>query len=601
MNQINPKFKIAILPFDNISQEDKYNYLGDGLTEEIINALSQIPGFGVMSRTSSILLKEKSISLQEMADQYKVDIVVEGSIRVALPKIRISCRLVNVKEDHQVWSSSWDRQMHDIFQLQDEMSLLIADSVREQLGHVEYEDHLTSGGSNHVDVFQLHLKARHLFNKWNPEDIKTSIDLYNRVLELDPNNAEAYVGLADAYGFMATTEFMPREEAWQQAAYFTQRALQLNDRLPGVHYQLANLSFFVECDYAAAFEHTQKAIELKPSYPEAQQFMAFLYIIKGDLVKGGEHLKFALSIDPFNLETKFYNAYYTYRDHRYEEALKRFDELLDINDKNIPALVVKSYILLKLKRTQELLNIWQSLPQDVIIPHEFLGIKTLAFILDNEPNQYLPLISELETISKEPMAFQAHTYLLLSYSLLGRYDDAFEWIEKMLTHKSSILLLSFTDPLNDGLTTDSRYEKVHHRLYALDSVRVSETDAKSNMSDAMCKDLSKRIQAYMDSEKPYLNPALSLRNLAEQLEIGPNQLSYVINAGLGANFNEFVNSYRVAYFKKIATDPTNAHISMVGLAYESGFNSKTVFNTFFKKKEGLTPGQFIKQHKTKSE
>ena len=151
-----------------------------------------------------------------------------------------------------------------------------------------------------IDAYTYSLKARYHFNMWNPEDIRLAIELYEKVITIDPNHIESYVGLADAYGFMATTQFMPLEEAWSKAAAYTHKAFHINPENAGVHYQLANLAFFTDCDFAEAARHTLKSLEFKPNYPEAQQFMSFLYMISGDMDKARNHLEVALAIDPLN-------------------------------------------------------------------------------------------------------------------------------------------------------------------------------------------------------------------------------------------------------------------------------------------------------------
>jgi AraC-like DNA-binding protein len=114
------------------------------------------------------------------------------------------------------------------------------------------------------------------------------------------------------------------------------------------------------------------------------------------------------------------------------------------------------------------------------------------------------------------------------------------------------------------------------------------------LDEATSEEYRQRLLQFMEEEEPYLNPGLSLRSLAEQIEFHPNKLSWLLNESLGKNYNTFINEYRVAHFKKLALDPANAHISLLGLAYESGFNSKTVFNTYFKKETGMTPRAFLK-------
>jgi AraC-like DNA-binding protein len=240
------------------------------------------------------------------------------------------------------------------------------------------------------------------------------------------------------------------------------------------------------------------------------------------------------------------------------------------------------------------LKLFESLPSDVVIPDEKLGITCLAYIISGDARAENTLEMLIESAA-QPAAFQAHSYLFLAYAKLTRYDDAFELLEKSLSRRSPIFLISYSDPLACSLKKDSRYLRYHHRLYPAISDESEKDENKQMLLDEpVAQSYTEKLLAFVDQESPYLNPELSLRSLAALIDIHPNQLSWLLNSQLQKNFNEFINHYRVAHFKMLATDPSNQHISLMGLAYESGFNSKTVFNTFFKKETGMTPSAFVK-------
>lgn len=588
---------IAVLPFVNMSADPENEYFSDGITEEIISALARIKNLKVISRTSSFYFKNKNIPVKEIAHQLGVGIVLEGSVRMASKKVRITAQLIQAEEDFHFWSESWDRNMEDIFEIQDEVSLLIADKLREHLGHFEIDEHLVKHQTDNLDAYQYSLKARYYFNKWNPGDVQKAIDLYHKAVALDARHVESHTGLADAYGFMATTEFMPRQEAWEKAADYTRKAYELDPQDASVHYQLANLAFFTACDFAKAAEHTFRSIELRASYPEARQFLAFLYMLSGNMKKADQHLQVALETDPFNQETLFYQAYYFYRNGAYHKALDQLDDCLEKNPKNIPALLVKCYCLITMGAYQNALEMVDAMPKDIAIPDEQLGIRCLAWILNGERDKAENALLQLQKEAQNPSSFQAHSYLFLAYANLGRYDEAFEWLEQSVANKSSIFLLSYSDPLVDGLTGDPRYRTYHRLLYPPIRAPKTQIGSKPELLDPETTQIfTTKLLEFMEKESPYLNPELTLRSLASQVALHPNQLSWLLNGQIGKNFSEFVNTYRLEYFKQLVKDPANSHISLIGLAYESGFNSKTVFNTFFRKEVGMTPTEFLKSN-----
>jgi AraC-like DNA-binding protein len=534
------------------------------------------------------------LPIGEIAAQLGVSVILEGSIRLAGNTVRITAQLIQAADDFHFWSATWDRQLDNIFAIQDEISLLIADKLREQFGHFDLQDHLVNKQTDNLDAYALSLKAKYHFNKWNPTDVGLAIELYEKALALDPRHTESCVGLADAYGFMATTQFLPGQEAWQKATDYTHRAYQLNPRNAGVHYQLANLAFFTEIDYPAAFRHTQESIKLKPNYPEARQFMAFLYMITGELEPAARHLQLAMDIDPLSQETLFYRAYYQHRAENFPLALEWARECLANNPKNIPAYIFQCFTLLKLGRYEEVLRSLDEMPEDIVIPGDRLGLRCLTAIMAGDEERQAPLLAELETEARRPDHFQAHAYLFMAYANLGWADKAFGWLEQILAWKSSVLLIHFTDPLLDPIKNDPRYRIYIKKLFPHPHTDDPPNQQSPLLDEATAEAYAQKLLAFVQEESPYLNPSLSLRSLAEQVQIHPNQLSWLLNQHLGQNFNEFINHYRVEYFKRLATDPANAHISLLGLAYESGFNSKTVFNTYFKKEVGMTPGAFVK-------
>ncbi len=584
---------IAVLPFVNLSSDAENEYFSDGITEEIINALAKIESLKVTSRTSSFFFKNKNIPIKEIGKELKVSIILEGSVRRAGNMVRITAQLIEAEQDFHFWSETWDRKLENIFEIQDEISLLIAEKLREQFGHFEIQEHLVKKQTDIFNAYDYFLKARYHHNKWNPDDMQIAISLYKQALDIDPKHAESYAGLADSYSFMGTTGFMPYEETWGETIRLNEKARLLNDQLPDVYYQLANIAFFIKCDYRESFSLVQKALELNPNYVEAQHYISYLYIIAGEKEKSLHHLEISMGIDPLSQATDFYKAYYHYMLEDFDEALVLLDKCLEANPKNIPAFTVKAYCLLKMQLLDEVLEFFNKIPPSVVVKGDELGIKTLVYAHKKDSTKAEKYFNELKEAAKHPEGFRANSYLFLYYASTSRFDEAFEWVEQAIANKWSLLMIHYIDPLANPIKQDPRYEKYHQILFGTE-IRKTQTSTKKELLDAQsAKNYAEKLLLFMDKHKPYLDPNLSLRALAGQIEIHPNQLSWLLNEHIGKSFSEFVNSYRVEEFKRNAKDPQKAHITLIGLAYESGFNSKTVFNTSFKNETGLTPKQYL--------
>jgi len=520
---------------------------------------------------------------------------LEGSIRLASKQMRITAQLIDVADDFHFWSETWDRELDNIFEIQDEISLIIADKLREHFGHLEIQEQLVEKQTDNIGAYEYSLKAKFLSNKWNPEDVKTAISLYEKALELDPNHHESHVGLADCYSFMGTTGFMPFEEAWGRTIKYTNQALELNSRSSGVHYQLSNQAFFIECDYGKSLREMKKAIELNPNNAEAQQFLSFLYIIAGEKEKSLDHLEIAHCLNPLSDETHFFRAYYHYMIEDYPRSLELLDICLSANDKNIPAHSIKPLCLLKLGRFDEVISYFDNIPADVVIEGEKTGSIGLAYSLKKDAVNASRYLEKLSAQAKEPNGYTADSYLFMMHAVNGDRDKAFEWVAQAIEKKSSLLLLRYTDPVVASIRNDPRYETLKLSIYRTDEFEEPIKPKTALLDRNTTTEYSSRLIEHISENKPYLNPDLSLRDLAKQIDIHPNHLSWVLNNSIGLNFNEFINQYRIEAFKSNAKAQENENITIEGLAYESGFNSKTVFNTYFKKETGLTPRQFLKQ------
>lgn len=588
---------IAVLPFANLSASKDNEYFCDGITEEIINALAKINTLKVTSRTSSFFFKNKNIPIRQIGQELGVSTILEGSIRLSRNTVRITAQLIQAEEDFHFWSETWDRNLENIFEIQDEVSLLIADKLREQFGHFEIQENLVKKQTDSIEAYEYSLKAKFLRNKWNPEDVKQAISLYEKALKLDPNHTESLLGLADCYSFIGTTGFIPFEEAWEKTIRFTNQALKLNDQLSGVHYQLSNQAFFMDGDFKKSLLQMKKAIQINPNNAEAQQFMSFLYIVSGDREKSREHLAIALSLNPLSEETRFFTAYYHYMIEDYEKSIELLNACLQVNTKNIPAHSVKSICLLQLGLYDEAITYFDSIPAEVVILGEKTGVIGLAYALKKDEEHSAIYLNKLREQAKGPDGFAADTYVFMMYVAMGENDRAFEWVTEAIKNKSSLLPLRYMDPLVGSLKKDARYLPLKNTIYSHDTI-VEITNLKNALLDDQT--VSKYTKSLLDhilKNTPYLNPDLSLRDLATQIEVHPNHLSWLLNNAIGKNFNEFINQYRVEAFKTKAKEPINKNVTIEGIAYEAGFNSKTVFNTYFKKATGITPKQFLKQQR----
>ncbi|MEZ4937287.1 MAG: helix-turn-helix domain-containing protein [Crocinitomicaceae bacterium] len=583
---------IAVLPFKNMSSNAENEYFCDGITEEIINALAKINSLKVTSRTSSFHFKDKELPISEIAASLGVTTILEGSVRLAGDVVRITAQLIQAEEDFHFWSETWDRRLENIFEVQDEVSLAIADKIRENFGHFEMEDHLVQKQTESISAYEYSLIAKFHKNKWNPDDCKIAEEYFKKSLDLDSKHVASIIGLADVYSFLGMIGILPFQEAWMKCNTLIDEALELDPNNAEAYYQKGHSAFFTECDYTKALNHAMKAVRLKPNYAEAHQLLSFLYVLAGNTAKAKEHLDLALGIDPLSQETLFFKAYFDYMTENYTASFDQLTSCLEVNPKNIPAHAVMTLCLLKLGKYDEVLGYFDGLDAHVSTG-ERLGALALAYAFKKDganTEKYMDLLRE---DAKSPDGFTSDSYLFILYAVTDEIDKAFEWVESAIKNKSTLLMLRYPDPIVDSLKADERYAKYHKEIFKTEVKEVTKSTKKALLGDTAAAEYRAKLIEHIEEEEAYLDPALTLRSLAEQIDIHPNKLSWLINEMQEQNFNQFINKYRIEHFKKLAVDPENSQYSILGLAYDSGFNSKTVFNTYFKESTGQSPKAWI--------
>lgn len=589
---------IIILPFKNGANQKEHEFLCDGIAEELINLIAANQNLKVISRKSAFTFKNQNPTTQELRNNLGINFIVEGLVRLSGSKVRINAELIDAENDLQIWSGKWDRDVESLFDLEDEIALLIADQIRENVGHFEINDQPTYRQKLAFDVYQKLLEAKFLFYKWNPQDVEKSIDLFKEVVEAETNNIDAHIGLADSYSFLATTNYMSPMEAWEISLKHTEIAHGLNPNHAGVHYLKSNAAFFTQGNFKEALNFAHKAVELNPSFPEALQFLGFFYTLAQKKELANKYITEALQLDPLNQETLFFKAVFDYRFGEYKSAIEQFESLIEINPFNLPAIVSKSYALIKSARYQDNLRFIDSISAEMLIPDERLGLTCITHTALGNNEEAEKCLNQLQIAAREPFGLQAKNYLYFTYCLMGKTEEAFQVARNMKNDKISLVLIFFGDPIVESVFEEEEFKRLFSKLYdtKVPQNKPERKDViKESVQDNQSFSDAKMLTTYVEENEAFLNPKLTLRDLAKSIEIHPNQLSFVLNAVFKKNFNSFINDYRISYFKNLVKDQSSSNFSLIGLAYESGFNSKTVFNTYFKKVEGITPGEYLKR------
>src|SRR6266536_2614000 len=321
---------IAVLPFVNMSADKNDEYLSDGMTEELINVLSKMPGLRVPGRTSCFAFKGKNEEdiFRKVGDQLHVGTVLEGSVRKAGDKLRVTAQLINVSDGYHLWSKDYDGDVKDILNFQSNVAEQVVQALQVQLG-TEAARALSKKPTQNPEAHRLYLLGRYEFGKYSEAGWASSIRYYEQALKLDPNYALAYCGLADTYAYMGGV-VMPSKEAVAKEKEFAQKALELDPELPEAHLSLA-------CALSGAFDwrnaqiEFDRAIELNPNLAWAYEIYAWFL---GGVGRSDEAIakdKKAIELDPLNSFFQAALAYFLYHARRYDDAIVQIKKTLELD------------------------------------------------------------------------------------------------------------------------------------------------------------------------------------------------------------------------------------------------------------------------------
>ncbi|MCG8329861.1 MAG: helix-turn-helix domain-containing protein [Chitinophagales bacterium] len=585
---------IAVLPFVNMSTDPDNEYFSDGITEEIINALTKIRGLKVIARTSSFAFKNTNIDIRTIAEKLGVTTILEGSVRKVQNRVRITAQLINAEDGVHFWSKNYDREMEDIFALQDEISELIADQIRENYGHLEIPASLHHIPTKNIEAYELVLKGNYYLKRKDFSDIKRALHLFTNATQLAPTYSEAYSALGEAYLHAAGFGMLSTTEAHKRARQAAEKAIELNSKNAQGHKVLAYVKLFYDWDWEAALEAYNNAVQ--SGLPNQNEFITYYYIfIEEDFERAIQVTEQIIETDPIHAISHWQLGLTYYFCRKFEQAITAFSAALEIDPQFGEALrfrgLVWGYLgkykeaFADINQALELTNGQGIANLDMLVVKILMGKKTEVY----------NTVKETEYIDSSDPAFL--------YSLLDKSEEAIYWLEKAYEERSVMMvtLKNFWvwDNLRKLPSFKVIYDKMHFPPSTKDTSALSPVNIKP-ISNSLLREEDvptylNQLDYLITEDKIHEDPALSLRLLADKMKLHPNKLSWLLNEHIGKNFNEYVNAFRLEAFKQKALDPGNSHLTLLGLAYESGFNSKTVFNAFFKKTEGTTPSNWVKK------
>lgn len=450
-----PANRLAVLPFVNMSADPENEYFSDGITEELLNALTKVDGLQVTSRTSAFAFKGKHDDIRDIAIKLNVDKILEGSVRKAGSRVRITAQLINAADGYHVWSENYDRDLTDIFQVQDEISSIIANKLRENLSEAGRKEHLVKAAVRNVAAYTLYLKALHFWNKITPADTHKAIAFLEEAIQLESNYAQAYAMIAAAYAYLGATGQVKPEKAFAIVKEYADKALNIDNTIAEGYIAKASTYLFYEPKPEIAYKALQRAIELNPAVTVAYQLMGFYYVLVGKKQEAVNILEKALEIDPLSPVINHHLAEAYVVAERYDDAYRISDKLLEMNPQMRIAIETKGWCMGMKGDWEKARELFTEVHR--LTNHPLKGLSPLGFAYAKlgERDKALEIIAKMELRQQQEPDSVIDGDLLGVWWALGDRDKVYYYLKQCIEKRMGIhFFLQY--PVMKGIDDDPR-------------------------------------------------------------------------------------------------------------------------------------------------
>jgi len=452
---------IAVLPFVNASPDPNNEYLSDGISDELIDALAKIAGLRVSSRTSVFALKGKPLDVRAVGALLGVSVVLEGTVRRAGDRLRITAQLTSTDEGRLLWSQRYDRQLVDVFAIQDEIAATIVNTLRATM-LADLSEHVPKRYTENIQAYGLYLKGRFAWNKRTEEGVAEAIEYFKQAIVEDPSYAPAYAGLSDSFSLDVDYRSIPVADAYAKAKEYAHKALALDEALFTAHASLAWTLFIYDWRWVEAEQEFRRALELNPRYASAHQWFSFLLAARGQHDAALVEAHTALELDPGSVSIRRAVGWMYYFARRYDQAREHLARSIEMNP-----MAVESYRMLgtTLALQGEVLEAERVLREALTLPSAGAYTKaTLGWVQarSGKRAEAEQLLRELEASRHEgyvsPVAFA------ILHIGLGNLREALDWAERAYEERRGWVVYVNVNAIFDPLRSEPRFQALVERM-----------------------------------------------------------------------------------------------------------------------------------------
>jgi TolB-like protein/Tfp pilus assembly protein PilF len=471
---------LAVLPFKNESSDEAAEYLSDGITESIINRLSQLEDFRVLARNTVFRYKNSEIDEQQIGRDLSVSAILTGRILQFGEKLIVRTELVDAINGWQIWGEQYDRHFSDVLELQETIAREISEKLELNLSREE-KRRLAKRDTKSSEAYGFYVKGRYFLNKRRTETIEQATVYFEKAIELDSAYALAYVGLADCYPLLSLYGKLTPREAYPKAETAARKALEIDDRLAEAYNSLGVVKLFYEWDWTGAENAFQKAIALNPNYADAHQRYGMFLTALGRFDEAIGEFEKAIRLDPLSLIIKTISGYPFYYARRFEEAAKRFSEVIAAD-----ANYSMAHFRLGLTRAQlgEFGKSIAEFEKSIVLSNDRDSIAAFAYAQGLAGNREKAVAALAELDEREKKGFVTSYNRALIKIGLGDYESALDWLEKALEERSYWLIYLKLDPALDVLRGNPRFAALQKEIFGAPKENIETLPEIAEMPDA---------------------------------------------------------------------------------------------------------------------
>jgi TolB-like protein/Flp pilus assembly protein TadD len=456
------KKSIAVLPFEDLSQAKNNEYLCDGISETLINALTNIEGLWVPAQTSAFSFRGRTQDIREIGQKLGVENVLEGSVQVAGDNLRVTARISNARDGRQVWSEIYNRKMADMFSIQDDIAKAIVTALKIKLLS-EKGGRLVKNYTENLEAYRLYLQGRNFWNKRGEEDLIKSIEYFEKAIEIDPNYALAYAGLADAYGILGNNGIWAPEKAYPKAKAAALKALESDDKLAEAHTSLAFVIEDFDWDFAGAEKEFKLAIELNPGYATAHHFYAYFMSSLGRHEEALKEIEIARDLDPLAPRIAANVGLLLYYAGRYDQALKELNKVLETHPNHAVIYTYLGWVYMAMGKYEEAIKSFvRRIELEGGSKDQSGGIAS-CYALMGKREEARKILNNIIEYSKEN--YRSPVFIAAVFVSLGEKEQVFVWLEKAFRERNPDLVTYLTNVhAFDPVRSDPRFTDLLRRI-----------------------------------------------------------------------------------------------------------------------------------------